>query len=453
MELGVSLTQSQQQGLLLLPRMLQAIEILQLSTLDLVAMIDKELSENETLEVTQKSAEDAPRGDVEAAPPWDSDDWSPRAAAADDSRADFLGQLPEHNISLHAHLLNQLLVLELEDDVRAIVSFLIGSLDGNGHLLLDESEIGAFFDPETPVAAAFDVLQGLEPKGIGQAGPRESMLAQVDPEDPDAEWLRQIIETHLEDLAANRLPKVASELGVSVDELKLLLAKLKAIEPCPGRAFAAAEPSRVQPDIVVRREDGEWQVYVDDARVPPLGISEIYQGLAADAGAPRRVRSYLKKKLGSARELMAAIEQRRSTLGRVARAALERQRAFLEKGPAALRPLAMQEVADAVGVHLSTVSRASADKHVQTDFGVFPLRDLFDGGKAIGATDGQGGESRASVRDRIARMVEAEDKAKPLSDEEIVRQLSSNGLDVARRTVAKYRTELGIPSSWRRRAH
>lgn len=458
MELGVSLTQHQQQRLLLLPRMLQAIEILQLSSRDLVALIDKELSENETLEVAASTAESAPSEPAAAVteePAWeDGEEWSPSARPiSHDTRPDFVGQLSEHNVSLHAFLLTQLSLLELDDGLRQIVSFLIGSLDGNGHLMLEPDEIAAFFAQDAPVPEALAVLCSLEPCGVGQAGPRESMLAQIDVRDPDHDWLVEIVGHHLADLAANRLPKVSQAIGVSVDELKLLIAKLKGIEPCPGRAFATDEPSRVQPDVVVRREDGEWQIYVDDARVPPLAISEFYEALAADKGAPRRVRSYLREKLGSARELMEAIEQRRATLGRVARATIERQQAFLEKGPVAMAPLGMQEVADVVGVHLSTVSRATSDKFVQTDFGVFALRDLFDGGKAIGGSDGQGGESRAAVRDRIRRMVDGEDKVTPLSDEEIVRLLAQDGLDIARRTVAKYRKELGLASSWRRREH
>ncbi len=455
MELGVSLGQSQQQHLLLLPKMLQAIEILQLSTLDLVAMIDRELAENETLELGNSSSDETPDPAPEDPRRHDElEEFPASRAARDEERNDFFAQIPAHSVSLHAHLLGQIAMLDLDDALREVVSFLIGSLDGNGHLQLERDELTAFFDEGAPIDEAIAILRSLEPAGVGGSGPTDSMLAQLDPADPDHEYLVAILVEHLDDLAKNRFPAVARRLGVSIPDLRALTEKLRDLDPCPGRAFGDDDRARIEPDVIVKREDGEWQIYVDDARVPPLTIRDDYMELASDRAAPKSVRTYLKRKLGSAQDLLAAIAQRKETLGRVARATLERQAGFLERGLAGLVPLKMQEVADAVGVHLSTVSRAVAEKHVQTDVGVFALRDLFDGGRGVGAdAAGEGGESRVSVQDRIRRLVEAEDGAQPLSDDALVAALETEGVRVARRTVAKYRKELGIPSSWRRRVY
>lgn len=447
MELGVSLGHRQEQRLLLQPRMLQAIEILQLSTRDLLSMIERELATNETLELGSQ-----PPAESSASAVLEPDAW-PRRSPGDEPD-DMMRNVPAHSLSLHAHLLGQLSLLRLTPEVRETVSFLIGSLDGNGHFLLDDSEMVTCLGEGAPVAEALAVLRSLDPPGVGTNGPRESMLAQLDPGDPDSDYLAEIISEHLEDLAKNRLPLVARRLEVSVEDLKLLLGKLKGLDPCPGRAFEWDGPTRLEADVLVRREDGEWQVYVDDTRVPPLALSADYEALARDARAPHRVRSYLRGKLGSARDLLAAIQQRKETLARVARAVVDRQVGFLERGLPGLQPLKMQEIADAIGVHLSTVSRASAGKYIQTDFGVFPLRRVFDGGKAVGtAPDGSGGASRVSAQQVLRRLIEAEDPAAPLSDEDLVHKLEQRGLELARRTVAKYRNELGIPSSWRRKKH
>lgn len=441
----------QEQKLLLLPQMLQAIEILQLSTLELVGMVERELASNETLELAPPEGERAEVVPEEPGPEFD-EEAPPRARALlEEERFDPITIAEAPGLGLQEHLLAQLALLGLEGDLRERVAFLIGCLDAHGHLALEADELAEIL-PGQDVGAALEVLWSLEPRGIGRSGPIASMLAQIDEEAEDAELLRALVERHLEDLAKNRWPKVARALGVEVETLRGLMPALRELDPCPGRAFAEETAGVLQADVVVRREDGEWQIYVDDARVPPLRIVPSYEELARDRGQSSALRQYLRDKIGSARELLRAIEQRRETLGRVARAALERQRPFLERGPARLVPLKMQEVADAVGVHLSTVSRAIAGKNVQTDFGVFPLRQLFDGGRSLGGEDREL-VGRASVQERIRQLVDEEDKEEPCSDEDLAHRLREEGFEVARRTIAKYRRELSIPSSWRRRRY
>jgi len=437
--------------------MLQAIEILQLSTQDLLARVDKELSENETLELAEPEVPDeGPVDDPlevagETDPAAEDEHWyedeapKPRSAAED---FDPLTQVPAaQSLSLQDHLLEQVTLMDLDDKSRSLLGFLIGSLDENGHLRLGFEDLLELFGDEDLIRDVLDLLRSLEPRGIGWPGPMECMLAQIDPADPDAEILEHLIGRHLEDLAKNRMPKVARALGISLEELALVLPRIRNVDPCPGRRFAPDEAELIRPDVVVRREDGEWQVYVDATRVPPLRIRSDYEAMAKDRQSSKELKTYLRAKLGSARDLMASIQQRKETLGRVARAIFDRQKDFLERGRAGLRPLKMQAVADAVGIHLSTVSRAIAHKYVQTDWGIFPLRLMFDGGVELS------GKSRGSVKESVRRLIEGEDKSEPLSDEALVEKLAELDLKVARRTVAKYRKELGLKSSWRRRQY
>ena len=455
MHLQIGLGARQEQRLALLPQMLQSIEILQLSTQDLLTRVEKELSENETLELADPDPEakvEAPTvevGETEAAGEeehWYEDEApKPRGTVEE---FDPLTQVPAaQSLSLQDHLLEQASLLELDDSTQTLLGFLIGSLDENGHLLLSIEDLIEMFGDEDLIRDVLDLLRSQEPCGVGWPGPLESMLAQIDPKDPDADLLEALVSKHLEDLAKNRMPKVAKALGLSLPELAEVLQKMKDVDPCPGRRFAPDEAELMRPDVVVKREDADWQIYVDATRVPPLQIRSDYQAMAKDRDSSKELKVYLRAKLGSARDLMASIEQRRETLGRVARAIFDRQREFLERGRAGLRPLKMQEVADAVGVHLSTVSRAISHKYVQTDWGIFDLRLLFDGGVELS------GKSRGSIKESVRQLIEGEDKSDPLSDEAVVEKLAEIDLKVARRTVAKYRKELGLPSSWRRRQY
>ncbi len=448
MNLQLGLGARQEQRLALLPQMLQSIEILQLSTQDLLARVEKELSENETLELAEPEVTtEAPNEEASA----EEEHWyeeeapKPRGTAED---FDPLTQVPAtQSLSLQDHLLEQASLIELDDKSRSLLGFLIGSLDENGHLSLDLEDLLELFGDEDLIRDVLDLLRSLEPQGIGWPGPIESMLAQIDPTDPDADVLENLVSRHLEDLAKNRMPKVSKACGLSLEELAEVLPRMRDLDPCPGRRFAPDEAELMRPDVVVRREDGEWQVYVDATRVPPLRIRSDYEAMARDRDSSKELKTYLRAKLGSARDLMASIQQRKETLGRVARAIFDRQKDFLERGRAGLRPLKMQEVADAVGIHLSTVSRAISHKYVQTDMGIFPLRLLFDGGVELS------GKSRGSVKESVRELIENEDKSDPLSDEAVVEKLAQMDLKVARRTVAKYRKELGLPSSWRRRQY
>ncbi len=442
MSFGIRLGQTQEQRQLMLPKMLQAIEILQLSTQALVARIEKELEENPVLEVEEAKIEKEPEEFTSEAQP----------AGSNEDRPDLFGMIATRPETLQEHLMKQVGLLDLSPRTLETLTFLIGSLDLNGHLRMDEEEVCRVLGPDAPFQEALDILHSLDPVGIGWPGPIEAMMAQIDPSWEEGPLLYRLLEEELEELAKNRHPKVAGRLGLSLEGLQHLIEKFRGLDPSPGRAFLSGDAPPIVPEVCVRWEDGEWQYYLDDARIPPLRLRSEYEKLAKDPSTDGRTRKFLRTRIQSARDLIRAVEQRKETLGRVVRAALDRQLPFLEKGKAFLRPMKMQEVAEAVGIHLSTVSRAIANKYVETDWGLFALRDLFDGGRTIGGGD-RGGEARISIQEKVKKIIAAENPKNPLSDEAVAEALEKEGIHIARRTVAKYRSECNIPSRWRRKQH
>ena len=266
---------------------------------------------------------------------------------------------------------------------------------------------------------------------------------------PHYEQLKTLISNHLEDLEHNRLPAISRRTGYAIELIQTLLDELRKLNPKPGAGFTAAAVAPVTPDVFVEPdENGQYQVRLEESETPSLFISPYYRKLLQEADTSRETREYIKRKINSAQWLIDAIEQRRGTLLKVARAIVDHQQKFLDKGPEAIEPLKMQQIADVVGVHVTTVSRAVDEKWIQTPRGIFPLRRFFCGG-----TTSADGEEVAwdAVRRKLQEIVDAEDKQHPWSDDQLVVQLAAHGLTVARRTVTKYRKAMGIRSSRQRR--
>jgi RNA polymerase sigma-54 factor len=278
------------------------------------------------------------------------------------------------------------------------------------------------------------------------------MLAQAQG-DPDLPRMERLLREHLDELARNKLPDVARALAIPLDELRELLDRMRDLNPRPAAAFHDAAEPPLRADAYAWLHDGAVCVAVDDASLPDLQVSAEYAALARDRGTAPEVRAYLKPKLRSARDFIDAVAHRQATLLRVVDAVMRAQVAFLQKGATAIKPLRMADVAGQLGMHASTISRAIAGKSVQTDRGVFRLRDFFDGGRAeADGPDGEG-QGRLAIAQRIAELVAAEDKARPLSDDELVERLAAAGIRCARRTVTKHRRQLGLPSSYLRRRY
>ena len=258
-----------------------------------------------------------------------------------------------------------------------------------------------------------------------------------------------MIGNHLDDLAGNRLPLIERKTGYSIDKINEVWDELRKLKSKPGSEFAESTVPNVTPDVYLdRTDDGTYQVRLEDTGLPTLRISRYYRQLLQNPDTTAETREYIKKKVNAAQWLIESIEQRRSTLTKVSQAIVDHQLAFVENGPEHIEPLKMQQIADKVKVHVTTVSRAVDDKWIQTPRGIFPLRRFF-----VGGTTSADGEEVAwdAVRMKLQEVIDDEDKKEPYSDEALVKQLASHGITVARRTVTKYRKAMNIPSSRQRK--
>lgn len=360
--------------------------------------------------------------------------------------------------SLNDYLHDQLGWFDLSVPLREMADKIIYNLDSNGYL---QSGLEDLVDPndverEMPLARqALRLVQALDPPGIAARDLRECLLLQLTPSPrstptpPLDEQLRTLITGHLEDIEHNRLPLIARRTGYSIELIQQTIKELSKLNPKPGAIFQDATVPTVTPDVFIDRlDEGGYRVRLETGRTPSLFISPFYRKLVETGQANKETRDYIKKKVEAARWLIDSIDQRRGTLTRVAQAIVDHQSEFLDKGREAIEPLKMQQIADKVGVHVTTVSRAVDDKWIQTPRGIFPLKRFFGGGTV--AADG---EELAwdAVRLKLQEVVDKEDKSHPLSDEDLMKELARAGITVARRTVTKYRKAMKIPSSRQRR--
>jgi len=495
MRLEVSLQARQEMRLKLAPQIIQSIEILQLPLLELRDRIDQELLENPLLEVSapeETPAEEAEGEETEATEeeqidegedvetvseepetepePMETEDYDALAdlIPAEEERIGSLRSMstgekdaklaaiensPGREVSLEEHLCQQLALFEIEPESAEICTFIVGNLDWQGYLVYPLEDIVAAMDGDFSIEQAqkaLSIVQQLEPLGVGARNVEECLLLQLDERDEDYEFLRTLISKHFEDIVKNRYPKVAKALDCTIDELKAAVEKIGRLNPHPGALFGEQAAPHVVPDVRIELVEGEYRVMLEDTALPSLRIASYYARRLQQKDLDPKTEAYLRDKLQSARWLMDAIQQRRSTVYNITEAIVEAQNGFLQRGPMYLKPLKMQDIADKVGVHVSTVSRALAGKYVQTPRGVYSLKRFFTGG--VEKEDGEV-ESWEVVRQKLLQIVENEDKSNPLSDEEIASQLGGQGIDIARRTVSKYRKLLSIPSSRQRREY
>jgi RNA polymerase sigma-54 factor len=351
--------------------------------------------------------------------------------------------------SLADHLNWQLSVSICSETVRKIAESIVGNLDENGYLTatLDEILQAGSYSMED-VEEALAMVQEFDPPGIAARDLQECLLMQLKLVDPQNTLAQQIIAEHLKLLQNNQLKEVARALNRPVELVKRAVDVIKRLDPRPGLRYNRTQPRLVEPDVQFRKVDGEWQVFMNDDDLPQLRLNPTYRRLLARDAADRDVRNYVKERFTAAIQLMKNIEQRKHTIQRVCLSILRRQGDFLDYGADHLKPMMIKEVAEEVGVHPSTVSRAVANKYVHTPQGVLELRYFF----SESVNGPQGSEmSLLSLKRRVKKMIEDEDTAHPFTDEQITKKLCDEGINVTRRTVAKYREDLRIPSTHRRR--
>ena len=456
-----------EQRLVQSPQMIQAMQILQLSRLDLLDRIEQELIENPFLEVQEgedsgDSADEPGEMDgvenmLEVLERYERDfgDGSRRASYDEDGdrKLEAMRNTPDAPKTLAEALIEQLAMLELDERGRNLAEYLVWSLDHRGWLDTPLEEIAENCgEPDVTVHELEEILEALRRTihpALGARDLRECLLLQLEPHGLDEPLVHTLIEDHLEDITTNRLPRIAKATGRTIEEIKHGLEAIRALDPYPGWEYGGTEATAIVPDVVVREEDGDYEIRLVRQRVPELTLNPSYKKLLQEAVEGDGVQEWVKKRIESARWFIDAIHQRQSTLERISRRIFEHQRQFLSKGVKALVPLRMQEVADEVGVHISTVSRAVSGKYAETPRGIFPLKYFFTGGtkKETG-----GVASQAAIKQRIRELVDAEDQKNPLSDDQIAALLEErDSIKIARRTVTKYRKALSIPSSGQRR--
>ncbi|MCC6676641.1 MAG: RNA polymerase factor sigma-54 [Phycisphaerales bacterium] len=389
-----------------------------------------------------------------------------------DGKMDAMAAAPARSASLTEQLLDQWALVEVEPAIRIPGEAIISFLDDDGYLrtpletIADRSPPAAPEPGAAPARLTVEQLEKalpavqlfLEPPGIAARDARECLLLQLDalPEVSDDGGViagpeqiaqaRVLVDRHLEDLSKNRLPRIAESTGMSLDQIRDALGVIRKLSVAPARRLVNESVKPIIPDAIVEydAEEDRYIAYLNDARMPNLRVNQEYALMAKDRGVEKKDREFLKTNLSNAQWLIDAVNQRKHTLLRVVNAVVQAQREYFDYGPQALKPLPMTLVADQLGIHVATVSRAVADKYIQTPRGVVPLRKFFSGGVQ---TDSGEEVAWDAIKVALKEVIDAEDKSKPLSDEALAEELKKRGLEIARRTVAKYRDQLNIPSA------
>lgn len=471
MRMGYGLNVEQTQKLIMTPELRQAITILQLSSLDLSTYIEQQLQENPLLELREDengseegaAAEEKPASAEEEKPDYDLD-WEEyfqdgsdlgtvhrerREEQQEYSYENFLSQAT----TLSEHLLFQLNLSTRRGRDRSIGEYLIGNIDENGYLQVSLEEVASRLKAElSEVAAVLKMIQGFDPPGVGARNLVECLLIQVDQLGIKNDVLNKLIKDYLIDLAKGKLNRIAQNLGVTVQEVQQAADILKTLDPKPGRNFSSLNDTRyIVPDIVLEKVEGEYVILVNDVNIPRITINSTYRSvLSQDKNCDSGTRRFVESKLNAAAWLIRSIEQRRLTLYKVANCLVELQRDFLDHGVKYLKPLNLKKVAEMVGLHESTVSRATSNKYIQTPQGVFEMKYFFSTGlnNAAGTTT-----SAESIKKMLQEIIAGEDARAPLNDQKISELFRQRGIKISRRTVAKYRDELGIPPIRKRKRY
>ncbi len=494
---GLHLSQKLALQQVLAPQLQQSLALLQAPMLELKAMVEQELQQNPVLdelssiEVTQAERRESEGAGTDHSDPteppadvtFDPATEKPSSAPVDDFQAEFerLAQMDQEwrdyfsqsnlpmrqredeeerrqylfdslvaGTSLQENLLEQVRTSELSEPQRQVAEMIIGNVDDNGYLQSSVDELSIATNIAAPqIIEVLRVVQGFHPPGVAARNLRECLLLQLERAGRKDSLEYRIIDQCMEALGKRKLPEIARTLGCDVDDVQKAVLRISHLDPRPGRDFASESPHYVLPEVFVTKSGDEYVVTTNNDAVPHLRISNTYKDIMTQQGSTPEVREYIREKIRAGKFLIKSLHQRQTTILSIAKEIVSRQREFMEKGVSHLKPMTMAQIAEVVGVHETTVSRAVSSKFIDTPQGVFEMKYFFTSG--LPTTSGVG-VSNASVKDMIGSMVSNEDSGKPLSDEELVKRLAEKGVVIARRTVAKYRSELNIlPSHLRKK--
>ncbi len=473
-KLGLNLQVAQKQ--ILTPGLVQMVTVLALNRLELRQMIDQEMVENPVLEeVTDiipvmedgqaNKKEEGVTGATEAVhadehrDSFEEVDYGSffndyldpgyKSPAAEEIERPSFENFISKPVSLAEHLQWQVNLSACSDAVRNAAYSIIGNLNEDGYLTVSLEEIAeAEGHAQADLQEALALIQQLDPLGVAASDVRECLLIQLRAAEVGDDLAERIVSDHLAELESKQYRKIATALHCSIEDVEACLAVIRKLDPRPGQRYNSVAPRLIEPDVAFVKLDDGYRVIVNEEGLPHLRLSRHYRRLAGDGNATGEVRRYVKERFNSAMQLLKNIEQRKQTIVRVCEAIIRRQAGFLENGLDCLRPMMIKEVAEEVGVHPSTVSRAVANKYVNTPQGVFELRFFFS--EAVQGPSGAG-ISLVNLKRTVQKIIGEEDASRPLTDEQITFRLRDLGVNVTRRTVAKYREDMRIPSTHQRR--
>lgn len=478
MKLGYDLTIEQAQKLVMTPELIQAIQILQFNTQELDAYIQEQLLVNPVLEQgaagtseehetdSQGNHEEGMNGQNSRETGKDEFDWKEYIKERqyddisyrqgeyrdDEDKAFSYERFVSFDVTLPEHLMFQLQFADCDKSIRKIGKYIIESLDENGYMTVSRREISeAMGVTDSQVNEALDIIHTFEPIGVGAENLKECLIIQLKAKGQLTDVFENIINEHLENLADNRLGVVAKETGISTAEIQGMCDVIRSLEPKPGRQFASQIETRyIVPDVIVEKVDEDYVVTVNETSTPHLAVSSYYRSLLSSAETDEKLSKYLSDRMNSAVWLIKSIEQRKQTIYNVVTAVVRYQKEFFDKGSKHLKTLTLKDIAEEVGIHESTVSRSINGKYMQSPRGVFEIKYFFSAG--VSGRKGEGISSN-SIKEFIKEIVENEDTRHPCSDQEMSEMLKEKGIEISRRTVAKYRDELNILSSSKRKRY
>ncbi|MGB1127380.1 MAG: RNA polymerase factor sigma-54 [Opitutales bacterium] len=478
---GFQQVQKQTQSLVLAPQLRNSLKILQAPAVELRTSILEELQTNPLLEElaidstvsVEESSESLNENDREADEELDfnAEDYSVLERMREDMREQFsqentgqsytsedearrehfMNSLTE-SVSLQQHLISQAELSDVSDEEREALFYLIGSLDDSGYLTETVSNIALTARiPYGAVQQAAEHLKTFDPAGIGTKDLQDCLATQLELRGRGNSLAARILRDHFQLLVRRRVPDLKRKTGATTEDIQDAIEEIGSLEPAPGRRFSADSNTVIEPDVTVYKDEYDtWQIVLNNDYIPRLRISSVYKDMLAKGTLSKQEKDFMLERMRSGKFLINSIEQRQQTIERITREILEVQNEFFEQGVSRLRPLTMNTIAQTVGVHETTVSRAIANKYIRTPHGVFPFKYFFTPG--FTAANGES-VSNKTIKDIIAQLISSEDPGKPLSDQNIVNQLKNRDIQIARRTVAKYREELGILATNLRRRY